>query len=107
MGYEAGGITREGTATVGGSIFSSTGLRVFPAPRVTLARMREWIGRHPAGSRLRIHYDPANAENLSLAGEDDELRTGTPHDRLIFGALACGAGLVMIAFGGMARRRQE
>jgi len=32
--------------------------------------MRQWVVKHPAGSSLDIHYDPANERNAALVATD-------------------------------------
>lgn len=57
--------------TVGDSIYTS---RVEIGYRSSsLATMRAWVDRLPAGGRLRIRYDPAAPERISLADRPNTL----------------------------------
>jgi hypothetical protein len=102
--YETGGVAHESTTMAGSSIFNS-GRRVYPAPKVTKATMREWIARHPPQSVLVIHYNPSEPNEISLAGADDELRSTLPYDRLLFGVISTVVGLGLVLFAKMVRRR--
>ena len=105
LAYDAGGAAHESTIQVGGSIFTPSVFYVYASPGLTVAKMRDWVGRHPAGSLLRIHYDPANAANISLAGADGDLQAAPPRERILFGVLVCGGGLLLMALGAAARAR--
>jgi hypothetical protein len=96
--YEVHGIAHESTGSVGSSIFTAE-RRVYPAPKVTLTKMRDWMARHPSRSILMIHYNPKDPSDVSLAGADSELQSTLPHDRLSFGILAMVGGLVLIGIG--------
>jgi len=87
---------REATIEVGEPIFTSK-KQIYPVPKVTVAKMRKWIGHHPPGSLQTIHYDPSDPPHISLAGADEELQTASAGDRLLLGVIACVVGLVLIA----------
>jgi hypothetical protein len=103
--YDAGGIAHESTINVGSLIFTPKEGRKFPPPRVTEAKMQDWIARHPSGSMLTIHYDPSNPNAISLAGADDELQKVPPYDRLLIGVLLTAGGLALVAAGKIVGRR--
>ena len=95
--YREGNIERESFVKVGDAISTYRGYSPFLTSKPTLGMMHDWIFRHRAGSFLVIHYDPSVPENLSLAGDDNDLKAFTPLTRLRFGITTCIGGLVAIA----------
>jgi len=63
-----------------------------------LLSLRTWDERHPNGAVETIHYDPADAQNISLVGADDEVRWQTTggylQGALIFAV--AGVGLLLV-----------
>jgi hypothetical protein len=97
-------LAQENTINVGSRIFSSASGK-YPFLGVTVAAMRNWIARHPPGSRLTIHYDPSNPSNISMAGADSELRTDSPKGRFQLGILGTVSGLAMLLLSRIASKQ--
>ncbi len=95
---------RENTIKVGDAITTYDKHRQFLTSKLTIAKMQDWIARHPAGSLLSIHCDPSNPTNISVSGEDDDLRLATPYDRLWFGIFTFTGGLAIMIIGKLSQR---
>jgi hypothetical protein len=100
--YTVGSTARESTVDVGDQITVSQG-RVWPPPKVTRAKMEQWIAHHQPGSIQIIHYESSNPSNISLASANNDLQELVPGDRLLFGVITFAIGIVLIAIG----RRQS
>jgi hypothetical protein len=75
--YEVGNVPYVVKSHVGNTIAIVQGQINLTRPRVTLLSLRTWVERHPNGAVETIHYDPADAQNISLVGADDEVRWQT------------------------------
>jgi hypothetical protein len=104
LDYQARDAEFENIVKVGDAITTYGTYRPFLSSKLTIAKMQDWIARHPSGSPLAIHYDPSNPANISFAGEDLELRVATPYERLWFGVFACAGGLAIVTIGRLSRR---
>jgi len=101
--YQVGDSEQDGIAQAGDAITTYGMHRLFFA-KLTTAKMHQWIAGHHPGSLLLVHYDPSDPNNLSLAGQDTDLKGATPSQRLWFGGFACAGGLLIIA---IAKQQRE
>lgn len=103
--YRVGDSERRGVAKIGDAV-STYGTHSLFFAQLTIPKMHQWIADHHPGSFLLVHYDPSNPNNLSLAGEDADLKRATPVECLWFGLFACTGGLVILQLARRSRNRQ-
>jgi hypothetical protein len=97
----------------GRQVASTVHTLTIPAPSNTIwesspgmfGRMQEWVDRHPQGSSIRVHYDPARPEK-AVPVETDMPRGGpqTPNNLKLLGFFAVSC-VVMVIIARMAWRR--
>ncbi len=75
-------------------------------PVVTLSSLRQWVQRHPSGAIETIHYDPANAERISLVGVEDDVKWQTVSGYGRGTRTFAGGGTSLLLLGIWLRRRR-
>jgi hypothetical protein len=103
--YEVAGLEYEEKITAGSSVFQSNEQIVLGKPKVTLGMLREWVKRHPRGSLQTVHYNPANPQQISLAGADEDLQISTAEGQLSIGRTFFFTGIGLLLAGMLARKR--
>lgn len=103
--YEVAGLEYEEKKTVGSPVFQSNKQIVLGKPKVTLGMLRDWVNRHPRGSQQTVHYNPADAHQISLAGADDDLQVSTAGGQLAIGRTLFFTGIGLLLAGMLARKR--
>ena len=102
--YQAAGSIRQSGLDIGNSIFASDQVRTFAnTSTLNVARMREWVARHPAGSLQTVHFNPSRPEEISLAAAEEELEVATPESRLQFGLFGLFAGMILVVIGSLVK----
>ena len=83
--------------------------RVIWQPEPVFDEMQEWVNRHPPGTPIAVHYDPANPRSAALVATDLPLGGPRTPDNLKLLGMATTGSVVLLAIGWMvwprARRR--
>jgi hypothetical protein len=94
--YQVGGVTFREVKDAGSSVFSSDQRIVLVPPKVTRDKLIRWISLHPKGSMQTIHYNPADPQQISLAGADDNIREHTGNIQLKIAATVLSVSLALL-----------
>jgi hypothetical protein len=102
--YDVDGVRRHIKTNVGDEVMVTRRQLTFSTPDVTLGALQQWVGQHPAGSTLDVHFDARHADQVSLVGIADEITAKTP---LAYGKSAgvfALPGVLLIGLGAWRRR---
>jgi hypothetical protein len=105
--YQVGGVTYQEVKDAGSSVFSSDQRIVLISPKVTRDKLIRWTSLHPKGSMQTIHYNPANPQQISLAGADDDIQENTGIIQLQIAATLLSVSLVALITSFASRAKNE
>ncbi len=105
--YAVNGVPYDAKKFAGSIVFVSDKQIELTKPKITVAMQRDWARLHPRGSFLTIRYDPADPQQISLAGADAALQKNTPAEQLPIGQGLFLFGIVVLLAGMFFRKRAE
>ena len=73
--------------------------RVIWQPKPVFDEMQDWVTRHPAGTPIAVHYDPANPRSAALVATDMPLGGPRTPANLRLVAISAASCLVLLAIG--------
>ena len=92
---------------VQGTQHESTTTTTSTRSQAMVERMTNWMNAHRKGTSMTVHYDPADPNRISLAGDDEEIQTHTARTKLQATQVLAGAGLASLLLAFMVRGRRS
>jgi hypothetical protein len=103
--YDVAEVRYRQVLDAGSSVFTARKLYYLTQPKLTRESLTRWIARHPKGSTQAIHYNPANPQEISLAGADDDIQENTFQAQVRIATVFMTIGLLLLLVCAVARQK--